>query len=310
MTAPFNPLAALAFCWRKIGAQAASIALVFSMLSGMSTQAYAQANGAQFVAQSVPAVMVAGQSYSVSVTMKNTGTKSWTAAAMYRLGAVNPQNSRTWLQDARAHINPATTVAPGAQYTFAFNVSAPSAAGTYNFQWQMLLEFVEWFGATTPNVAVVVNPPKPNQAKFISQSVPGAMTAGNSYDVSVTFKNTGTVTWTSATDFKLGAQNPQDNEVWIKRVNLPGSVAPGQDAIFRFTVRAPATNGSYDFQWRMLREFVEWFGDYSPNAPVTVSGGTQPATTFFHNDVAGTPMMATGTDGKLDESSVVRRQAV
>jgi hypothetical protein len=49
-----------------------------------------QTNAAAFVSQSVPTAMIGGQNYSVSVTIKNTGTKTWTAANLHRLGSQNP----------------------------------------------------------------------------------------------------------------------------------------------------------------------------------------------------------------------------
>ncbi|MDO8682740.1 MAG: glycosyl hydrolase, partial [Armatimonadota bacterium] len=48
--------------------------------------------------------------------------------------------------------------APGQQKTFTFIVTAPSTAGTYNFQWRMVQDGVQWFGDLTPNVAVTVIP--------------------------------------------------------------------------------------------------------------------------------------------------------
>ena len=46
--------------------------------------------------------------------------------------------------------------APGSQVTFNFNITAPSSVGYYHFQWRMLQENVEWFGATTPDYFIRV----------------------------------------------------------------------------------------------------------------------------------------------------------
>lgn len=100
-------------------------------------------------------------------------------------------------------------------------------------------------------------------ATFVSQSVPTSMTAGQSYSVSVTMRNSGSTTWTSDV-YRLGSQSPQDNTVWgFNRVYLPTgtTVAPGYDYTFYFNVTAPATAGSYNFQWRMVQEGVGGFGD-------------------------------------------------
>jgi hypothetical protein len=119
-----------------------------------------------------------------------------------------------------------------------------------------------------------------NKAAFVSQSVPTSMVAGQPYGVSVTMQNTGTTTWTKSALYRLGSQNPQDNGTWgVSRVELPvDSVGQGVPVTFNFTVTAPSTAGSYNFQWRMLRELVEWFGDLTPNVAVSVQpSGPPPA---------------------------------
>jgi hypothetical protein len=83
-------------------------------------------------------------------------------------------------------------------------------------------------------------------------------------------RNTGSNTWTTA-GYRLGSQNPYDNLNWgMSRVGLPASVAPGQAAVFSWTVTAPTAPGSYNFQWRMLNVGVEWFGEQSTNVVVSV----------------------------------------
>lgn len=118
-----------------------------------------QALNAAFVGQSVPSTMIGGQSYGVSVTMRNAGGTAWTSggANPFRLGAQNPQDNTTWGFGRREVPG---TVAPGATVTFSFNVTAPNvgAAGTYHFQWRMVQELVTWFGDFTPDVAVSVIP--------------------------------------------------------------------------------------------------------------------------------------------------------
>lgn len=120
-----------------------------------------------------------------------------------------------------------------------------------------------------------------NDAAFVSQSVPSTMTAGQSYNVSVTMRNSGTTTWTSDT-YKLGSQNPTNNSTWGGRIYLPAgvTVAPGSNHTFNFTVTAPTTPGAYNFQWRMVQEWIEWFGAPTPNLVINVTtggGGCSPA---------------------------------
>ena len=111
----------------------------------------------------------------------------------------------------------------------------------------------------------------PRAASVISQSVPTFMEAGASYLVSVTLQNNGDNTWTDADLYRLGAQNPHDNYTWgMNRVALPQSVAPGQQVTVEFYVTAPYNAGYYNFQWRMVQDGVEWFGDLTPNVQVEV----------------------------------------
>jgi YD repeat-containing protein len=118
-----------------------------------------------------------------------------------------------------------------------------------------------------------------NNSAFISQNVPPSMVAGQSYPVAVTMQNTGTATWTASSLYRLGSQNAQDNQTWgAHRIHLTSPVAPGQTATFNFIVVAPSAPGNYNFQWRTVRDGVEWFGAYSTNIVVNVtqsSGGGQ-----------------------------------
>ncbi|MES2161416.1 MAG: NBR1-Ig-like domain-containing protein [Pseudomonadota bacterium] len=249
--------------------------LMVLALTAWSSSAQAQ-NGATFVSQSVPAYMKAGQTYSVSVTLRNSGTTTWVATSNYNLGSQNPQDNSIW---SLQRVAPVAPVAPGAQQTFTFNVIAPTTTGSYNFQWRMVQDFVEWFGDLTPNVAVTVQPF--NAAAFVSQSVPANMVAGQTYNVSVTMKNTGLTTWTAAGKYNLGTQNPIDNFNWVvQRVPVPGNVAPGQQQTFSFQVTAPAGGGTTNFQWRMVQEFVEWFGATSTNVAVAIPVTPAPTATL------------------------------
>jgi hypothetical protein len=112
-----------------------------------------------------------------------------------------------------------------------------------------------------------------NDARFTGATVPTVMTAGEKYAVSVTVTNTGTESWSADRKYRLGSQNPQDNDNWGGRINLNQNeeIRPGETKIFNFEVTAPKNPGSYDFQWRMLEEDVEWFGSLSENIPIIVS---------------------------------------
>src|SRR5205814_1785464 len=121
--------------------------------------------------------------------------------------------------------------------TYVFDSWSDGGAATHN---------ITTASADTTYTAVFRQVP-PNYATYVSQTVPGVMLAGQPYNVSLTINNTGTNTWAVGNYF-LGAQNPQDSQVWgISRVWLPAAVAPGSSVTFNFTVTAPSTPGTYNF---------------------------------------------------------------
>lgn len=218
-----------------------------------------------FVSQVVPKTMLLpGETMNVSVTMRNLGPTTWTAGQSFRLATMN---SEGWGVGGRVQLP--QDVAPNTDVTFNFTVTAPSVPGNYSFRWRMIQEGVQMFGDATTDVPITVLSWS-NNAEFVSQSVRTTMYAGESYNVSVTMRNTGNTTWPANSVIKLGSQNPQDNMTWgWNRVPLTQSVPPGGLVTFDFMVSAPGP-GKWNFQWRMVQEGVEWFGAFTPNVVVTV----------------------------------------
>lgn len=110
---------------------------------------------AAFISQSVPTTMAPGQSYDVSITMRNLegGVGAWLPANWYRLGAENPRDNTIW---GMSRVPLPRTVVIFDDVTFNFRVTAPIVPGIYNFQWRMVQDGVRWLGNYTPNVAVTV----------------------------------------------------------------------------------------------------------------------------------------------------------
>jgi pseudomonalisin len=130
--------------------------------------------------------------------------------------------------------------------------------------------------ASNTVIVVVV---APDDSSFVIQSVPVTikgsqytMKAGQLYNVSMTFKNTGAATWTSAGGYKLVSQRPTNfSTTWgISQIDLPAPVASGGEVTFNFTITAPKTPGLYHFEWVMEHNAVN-FGDFSPDLPITIT---------------------------------------
>ncbi|MBF0532073.1 MAG: hypothetical protein HQL23_03135 [Candidatus Omnitrophica bacterium] len=112
----------------------------------------------------------------------------------------------------------------------------------------------------------------PKDAKFISQSVPDTMVAGQSYAVSVVMQNSGYGQWIKYQSYRLASQNYPGNDRWgLSRIELPKEVIEsGETVNFTFNITAPSQPSLYNFQWKMMHEGVQWFGEITPNKTVTV----------------------------------------
>lgn len=244
------------FGWKVAGLIAVIIAgAVFGWaISGGS------ADSAQITYNNFPASVFAGQNFSVTVKVKNTGTSTWTKATGYKLGGIG--NSDPFVSTARVPLPTNASVAPGQTFAFTFTMTAPTTPGNYTTDWKMIRESVHWFGNSISKTVTVTVPPSANASIIVSSNIPIEMVAASLYSASVTVKNTGTTTWTKAAGYKLGSPQNSDPFVTPARVDLPATaaIAPGQSHTFTFTMTAPATPGSYVTDWRMIREGVQWFG--------------------------------------------------
>ncbi|MBI4346408.1 MAG: DUF5010 domain-containing protein [Elusimicrobia bacterium] len=102
--------------------------------------------------------------------------------------------------------------------------------------------------------------------------VPKKVIAGREFEATITMRNTGTAPWSRAAIYRLGSQNPQDNERWgVGRVELDPAevVPPGATRTFTIRARAPSRPGKYPFHWRMVYDNMKsgdrtwgggWFG--------------------------------------------------
>jgi hypothetical protein len=105
------------------------------------------------IGHTIPAQLACGQRRNVTVTVRNTGDTTWTAAGNYRLGAVDDQDP-LFTSGNRIELGPANSVAPGQEHTFTFELVAP-LAGSYVTDWRMVHDGVQWFGAIAASTITV-----------------------------------------------------------------------------------------------------------------------------------------------------------
>jgi Ig-like domain from next to BRCA1 gene len=270
------------FKMNKIKSISIAVLLSFLMIGSLSAQSKGVGltdayDNATYLSQSTPGQMIPGQTYGVSVTMKNTGRSVW-SSGNYSLRLINPVESvyKTW---SIGSVDVNSTVSPGNEVVFNFSIVAP-VDGSYNIQWQMA-NGNAFFGQPTINVPVRVSGIDPvievpniieNNAFFVTQKVTSEMETGLTYDVYVTMRNTGITTWKPG-EYKLkvstkGADNTYN--AWeVANVELSDDVYSGSEVSFSFKVTAPNKSGVYNLQCQLVKDGT-FFGQPSTNVVINV----------------------------------------
>lgn len=116
-------------------------------------------------------------------------------------------------------------------------------------------------------------------SEFVSQTVPTSLQAGQLFNVTLKWLNSGTQAWDGASGVRLGSQNLPNNTTWgPDRVSLAGfNITAGQHLEVTFTATAPRAAGTYNFQWQLFQQDVGFFGQMSANVSVIVSDVGSPA---------------------------------
>jgi uncharacterized protein affecting Mg2+/Co2+ transport len=116
-------------------------------------------NNAAVVSSSYPSSVTVGQVFTATVVMNNNGTRTWSTTTSHGLGSQNAQDNTRW---GLGRVGLGAVTSPGQNATFTFNCTAPSTPGTYPFDWKMVQDGVEWFGATATGSITVNATPPPN----------------------------------------------------------------------------------------------------------------------------------------------------
>ena len=236
---------------KKIKLVTILLALSFTLTASIYSQPKGNAvtdvyDNATYLSQSTPGEMSPGQTYGVSVTMKNTGRSTWKQGNYsLKLMNVTEATAKTW---SVSSVDVNSTVSPGNEIVFNFTFIAP-VEGSYNLQWQMA-DGNAFFGEPSSTVPIrvigtippVVSDVISNNSQFVSQQVPGNMDAGQTYDVVVIMKNTGSTTWKPGENrLKISTKGGDNTENWsVANVELSGPVYSGSNVTFSFKVTAPA----------------------------------------------------------------------
>jgi len=180
--------------------------------------------GARFAADSTPMTMTAGDTASITISVANLGSDTWTRAQSIRLGAgascpsaaaanqlaITPGAAGGYtnsLTDVRLELDPAASIATGASAQFTFAIAAPAVPGRYTLALRMVRDGVAWFGDTLERSITVVaqsTPPAPSDGSGAAGSGDPASPGGSGTNPPASPQAGGcTVTGDSAIGFSL-----------------------------------------------------------------------------------------------------------
>jgi subtilisin family serine protease len=235
---------------------------------------------AQFAGQSAYPTLWSGQSTQLTIRYKNTGTSTWRKGVV-NLGTVNEDYSwktdshpaaYNWVNQNRpARLNE-SIVQPGQTGTFTFTVRNNALApGTHRLDVGLVADGISWFDRNTHAYwDITVNPAY--RAQFAGQSRYPTLWSGQTTDLTIRYKNTGSVTWRRGV-VNLGTVNQDYSwrndphptaRNWVNpnrpaRLN-EATVAPGETGSFTFTVRNNAlAGGNYRLDVGLVADGIGWF---------------------------------------------------
>jgi hypothetical protein len=255
-----------------------------------------------------------GGTASFTIGFKNEGTETWrrdgrnfvsayTHGPKYRASAFR---APTWYGD----VQPAKVradVPPGGLGMIAFDLRAPAAPGTYRETFHLAAEDLLWVpggeftvevvvtGAPAMATAAIATPAKATGAAFaadlVYRSAPSlTMKPGEIAFYTVGFKNVGTARWDpdSRNFLSIYTFDPKyrksafEDNAWRMPtspwVMLPPATAPGSVGYVRFSLRAPATPGTYRETFHLAAEDLAWVDGGEFSVDIVVAGdGPAPA---------------------------------
>ncbi len=99
-----------------------------------------------------------------------------------------------------------------------------------------------------------------DDSEVIEFDLPTVMAPEEEYLGSVTLKNVGDVDWVIEDGYKFGVKGA-NSSFGVNRVKLPYDVEVGETVVVDWALVAPAEEGVYSEELRMLHKGAGWFGE-------------------------------------------------
>ncbi len=245
---------------------------IYAMLSAWKGEGPLIFPNANFVSQQdIPTTLTPGQTATVNVTMKNTGSDPWTKSEKYNLGSQNAQDNITWGIN-RVYLADNESIAPDATKTFSFNIIAPAKVGTYNFQWKMVKDGFGWFGSQSVNLQIdVAGSPEIAVTGIIVSPTTAEMNVGSTQQL------TGTIVPIDATIKMINWTTSNSAIATVNSNGLVTAVGPGIA-----TITATTVDGAKTATFELSTLGVEVIGfEITPTTGLLAVGRTKQLSTIF-----------------------------
>lgn len=184
-------------------------------------------------------------SESVTIKLKNTGSKAWNKDTIL---TYDTNNDGVASIDKAANKAIATlkesSVSPGGTGTFTFEVDATLKGGMTHFDLAPLFDGTQ---KTTHYLDLTVYVEQPMiEFDLVSEDMPDLMKPGQTKTVTVKIKNEGNFTWLKTGDHPVSLKLSGSSSLTSKSTLASmeeSSVKPGSTATFKFDITAPSTGG-------------------------------------------------------------------
>ena len=154
----------------------------------------------------------------------------------------------------------------------------PGSGNANTDVWSSANDPYEYIRATAKAAAAFNDVPN-HAARILWHNLPERMEAGETRQVRVIVRNDGDAAWTAAENYKFGEVELLDPVLFgpgryplndaQDEIPVYGGLFRGRPKTFQLTLTAPAQAGTYITHWRMVKEWVEWFGE-ELTLPITV----------------------------------------
>ncbi len=267
------------------GVSLGELTLTFDPVSGIAQYSAVK------IAQSLIGALSPGDTATLWVDLKNTGNMPWAGSGsmvdgQMRLGTASPLDrtskfyTDTWLSSNRVATLQQALVNPGEIGRFTFMIKAPVSQMTYKEYFSPVVEYVTWLSDIKIywDITVANGGVDPVMAHYnagvLYKSANLILAPGQTGALQIELINTGTAKWitpgiSAYGVVRLGTVNPYDRAslvstgAWLspnRALDTGFAIEPNKRATLSFPIKAPNQPGVYAENFRLVAEYVGWFG--------------------------------------------------